>query len=316
MATRILTIEFEECETPPVGGYNVQYREVGSLDPHINAGNFAGSPAIIYIEDAPDCAHYEGFVQSVCYFGMLGNPQPFETEPCEEPAAPVTVVAMANFDGTITVVLPLVGTYQVKIIEEVGGSTCADPAVEEFVITNDDEGTSPVLPPGTYFACVRAICDGGCVFSAYVRSEDDVVVGEPCEIWANLEEENAEDVSWTDCNGNIHANETLTPGSNLCAEAGTLTGPGSGLLTQQGPCPPLEEFEFHLANTAPNVCAAPDMVSLWYAPPFQVGTILYTTSAATTQHTGHSFVREPGGNAVYNLGTFTGQVGAITGTSC
>lgn len=315
MATRVVTINFntEDCDPIPSGGFKITYREQGSVGPYIDGGTFPGSPAIVIIEDAPDCAQYEGFLQSVCDFGILGALIPWATVPCV-PVPPAEVDIVANIDGTVTVTLPVVGNYHVKIIEQTGEDDCESVPAEEFDITDDDEGTSGVLPNGTYFACVASTCDNGCVVSAYVSSPEVEVSAATCRIYQNTDVVNATNVSWTDCNGNPHGPMDITPGSNFCADPGSVTGPDEGSLTDMGPCVAMESENFDLANNPTDVCNAPVGMILWYTPPFVVGTILYTDSTGTTNITGYSLVRYGAAPDIYNLNVSTGQVGAVSGS--
>lgn len=77
MANR-LTINFTECTPAPALGYHFYYRELGSVDPYIDAGLFPGSPAIIDDLAGTDGEEYEGYFQSVCGDGDLGAEIPFE----------------------------------------------------------------------------------------------------------------------------------------------------------------------------------------------------------------------------------------------
>lgn len=85
MATNQITITFETCEPTPSGGYLIFYRPIGSLDPYREAGPFFTSPAIFTDIEDPENQQYEGFIQSDCGGGNLGNEIPFETAAAPPP---------------------------------------------------------------------------------------------------------------------------------------------------------------------------------------------------------------------------------------
>jgi hypothetical protein len=57
-----------------------------------------------------------------------------------------------------------------------------------------------------------------------------------CTSWQNTGGVNATGVSYIACDGTPVVDETITPGSNFCAQNDTLTGPAEGELTDMGPC--------------------------------------------------------------------------------
>jgi parallel beta-helix repeat protein len=57
-----ITINFTPCDPAPVEGYNILYREVGTVD-YIDAGFFTSSPAVISVSSG---AHFEGVIKSEC----------------------------------------------------------------------------------------------------------------------------------------------------------------------------------------------------------------------------------------------------------
>lgn len=62
----LITVNFTECSPAPANGYNIQYREAGTVDALIDAGNFTSSPAVIEDDTYPDGTQYEGFIRSDC----------------------------------------------------------------------------------------------------------------------------------------------------------------------------------------------------------------------------------------------------------
>lgn len=73
---RVLTITFDVPPTTPPGGYNVQYRILGSTGVYTDAGTFPSSPAVI--GGLPDGNEfYEGFIRSICDDGLFSEEVPF-----------------------------------------------------------------------------------------------------------------------------------------------------------------------------------------------------------------------------------------------
>ncbi len=186
-----------------------------------------------------------------------------------------------------------------------------------------------------YFGCDESVCAECCsptvteAFTTFVPESpsDESPGGSPsasepppgplCEAWQNTGEENAEDVSWIACDGTPRDNETITPGSNFCAQVDTLTGPGSGLLTNMGPCEvDLTSDNFDLANDNVTMCSAPTGAILWFDFPFDTGITLFTDAGMTTPQLGFSRVKLGSSNLIYNLDPLTGIVGAYTGVNC
>lgn len=60
--------------------------------------------------------------------------------------------------------------------------------------------------------------------------------GAACYIYQNNSGDNAEGITYNECDGTPVENVTITPGSNFCAQAGAVWGEGIGLLTIMGPC--------------------------------------------------------------------------------
>lgn len=61
-----ITVNFIECEPPPVNGYIVTWRVVGSTGGYELAGSFMSSPAVFTDATNPDGSDYEGFITSDC----------------------------------------------------------------------------------------------------------------------------------------------------------------------------------------------------------------------------------------------------------
>lgn len=138
-----------------------------------------------------------------------------------------------------------------------------------------------------------------------------------CEIWQNTGEENATGVSYIACDGTPIGEVDITPGSNFCAQVGTLTGPAEGSLTNMGTCElELESDNFDLANDNSTICSAPTGAILWFDGPFGPGITLFTDSSATTPQTGFSRVKLGSSNLIYVLDSSTGIVLAYTGVNC
>jgi hypothetical protein len=57
-----------------------------------------------------------------------------------------------------------------------------------------------------------------------------------CEIWMNTSEENAVDLTYISCEGDLFEGVTITPGSAFCAQHDSLSGEGISLMTNMGLC--------------------------------------------------------------------------------
>lgn len=79
MALKTITVNFTPCIPSPENGYNIQYREFGSLGGYIDAGNFPASPAVIIFMSDNLVETYEGIIRSDCGDGVIGNPINFIT---------------------------------------------------------------------------------------------------------------------------------------------------------------------------------------------------------------------------------------------
>jgi hypothetical protein len=63
--SNLITVNFTPCSPEPTGGYNIQYRELGSTDPYIDAGSFFSSPAMWADTFYPDNTQFEGVIRAV-----------------------------------------------------------------------------------------------------------------------------------------------------------------------------------------------------------------------------------------------------------
>jgi hypothetical protein len=68
-----LTVQFQPCTPTPSGGYNMFYRIKGSSDAFRNGGNFTASPIVVDVTTDADGTLYEGYIQSNCGAGNLGE---------------------------------------------------------------------------------------------------------------------------------------------------------------------------------------------------------------------------------------------------
>lgn len=71
---------------------------------------------------------------------------------------------------------------------------------------------------------------------------------------------------------------------------------------------------FKTDNLEATICLVPDVLR-YSASPFEPGVTMYTNSGLTTLLTGFQYIRSSDGT-IYNLNTYTGVVGAVTGGSC
>lgn len=74
-----ITIVFATCSPTPANGYLVRYRPI-SGGAYRTAPNATTSPIVIVDTDDADGTQYEGYIQSDCGGGNLGNQITFETE--------------------------------------------------------------------------------------------------------------------------------------------------------------------------------------------------------------------------------------------
>lgn len=79
MANNQLTIEFDECSPTPANGYHLFYKVLGDPGAYRDGGLHVSSPIVFVDSSDPDDTQYEGYIQSDCGDGILGNQIPFET---------------------------------------------------------------------------------------------------------------------------------------------------------------------------------------------------------------------------------------------
>lgn len=73
-----IVVNFTPCAVAPSNGYQVKWREKGTLDSYTDAGNFFVSPAIFYDSTNPAGTLYEGYIRADCG-GSFGPNIPWET---------------------------------------------------------------------------------------------------------------------------------------------------------------------------------------------------------------------------------------------
>jgi hypothetical protein len=80
MATNKITVNFIECAPTPANGYRVFYRPIGN-SVYRQSPVSQHPPIIIFDDNDPSGTRYEGYVQSDCGNGRLGDSPPTFTTP-------------------------------------------------------------------------------------------------------------------------------------------------------------------------------------------------------------------------------------------
>lgn len=210
MATNHIIVPFTPCSPAPSGGYIIKYRPVGDVGPFRTATGspFTVSPAVFDDTLDPADTAYEGFIQSDCGDGNLGLEVPFETTVIEPPVP---------CEGVC-------GRYQA-----VGEAPDGTP----FTWTDCDgiENNTTVAFSVPFFFCT---CDADPQYSTDNVTVSRVNDCEECHSFINNSGV-PQTVTYTDCNNNVVHDWIMGSGQTICAVPGTISGPGTGFITDLGP---------------------------------------------------------------------------------
>lgn len=191
---------------------------------------------------------YEFKVATICTVGG-----PAETSVVENIQFSCIAPSLSADSESVTVTLNVAGTdltkalFTLRKIDDdsiAGGPTLAMRSVNTISITFT--GLYPNTEYYVQYAMYATVSGGdadsssasylntlcGGAEAGYIIDTDS----DSCQEWFNGTAGNLENIDYTDCNGVELTNQTITPGSSICAEPGTVTGGDSGNLTLVTTC--------------------------------------------------------------------------------